>query len=205
MASRSMKAAVRRGKNRGRHRRHTLASVNSGTLMQFYSGPNREEMGLMKNRTGNTLFRNPKTGQIFTSNKHYSPEFQAFWEARYPAMKYSNRELKERGMPDEYGLIRSNPVPRGLAMRRAHDILIEEAASTPLHYRIINTPEISLDIFLNSARTRFFLFELNRVVGTVKRSEIYSQEEIAIATYNRGKRKGEKVHWAEVERFDPEV
>lgn len=175
MVNRTMQAKDLKRKRRGRHKIRSLKTVNSGpNYINTNSGPNREEMSLLKARTGNTLFRD-RHGSI-NVNRSLHPDTIAFWEARYPSMKYSKRELKERGLPDEYGIRVNNPIPRGEALRRADELLA--ASDITMHYREKKGDTYNLDIFFNAKKTKWFVLETDLDRRRIRKSGIYPSREV---------------------------
>lgn len=184
MVNRSDQAKLRRSAKRGRHSRHSDAKLKmpAGTTLNSFinsksSGPVRAEMELMKARTGNALFRT-RAGSIVINHRQ-TDEFFRYMEARYPTFRYSKTMIKEMGLPDEYGVIRNNPVPRGLVFRKADELLKE--TDITMHFRLVAKPDHSIDLFFNAAKTKWFALEINRTIGLLRKSAVYSSKESIIA------------------------
>lgn len=187
---------VRRPK--GRQPRHGKLSVNGTSTQQFVKtsfGPNREITKQYHESTGNTLFRD-RAGSIHI-NQRRTPEMLAFWEARYPTMKYSRRELKERGMPDEYGIITNNPVPRGEALRLADKLLAE--TDITMHIRIVKGPSVNADLFFNAKKTKWYVLETNLDLRVIRKSGTYPYDTMARAAYI-----SKRIMWVETIIIPPE-
>jgi len=175
MVNRNIQAKDRKRKNRGKSRRHSHAKINTGTsYMNYDSGPVKEEIKLYHQRTGNSLFRD-RQGSIHV-NQTQTAEFRAYWESRFPSMKYSAREIKERGLPDEYRIIRTNPIPRGEALRKMEEIMKE--TDMTMHYRFKRGPSLNVDIFFNAKKTKFYAVETDLDRHWIRTSEIYGYAEI---------------------------
>lgn len=162
----------RRGKSRRWGKKSSMGSPQY--INSTVSSPNKEGMAILQAATGNTLHRN-RAGSIFV-NRSLHPDTIAFWEARYPSMKYSKREIKERGLPDEYGIIKNNPVPRGEALRRADELLKE--TDITMHYREKKGYSYNLDIFFNAKKTKWFVLETDLDRGRIRKSGIYPSREV---------------------------
>jgi hypothetical protein len=182
MVNRAIQAKDHKRKMRGKSKRHSKKVVNTGTnYMNYSSGPNKEEMGLMKARTGNTIFRD-RNGSIHV-NRSLAPDVIAFWESVYPSMKYSRKELKERGLPDEYGMICNNPVPRGEALRRADELKLLEGQNMSLRYRHKAGPTYNLDIFFNAQRNKFYILETDLDRRRIRKSNVYPNKEMLLTLF----------------------
>lgn len=180
MVNRSVQAKDFKRKNRGKSKRRAKKVLNTGSnYMNYSSGPVKDEIKLYHQRTGNSIYRDRK-GSIHV-NQTQTAEFLAFWEARFPSMKYSKRELKERGLPDEYGIITANLVPRGEALRKQAEIMKE--TDMTMHYRFKRGPALNVDIFFNAKRTKFYAVETDLDRHRIRTSEIYGYAEIIKAQY----------------------
>ncbi len=189
---------MRRNKMRGKSKPHARAVVNGSNQTEFMrlpQLPNKDIVKQYQEGTGNTLFRD-RNGSIHIRN-HRTPEMIAFWEARYPSMKYSKREMKERGMPDEYGIIRNNPVPRGEALRRADELVA--ASDITMHYRLVQSYSINVDLFFNAKKTKFYLLETNLDLRVIRKSATYNYPELIKQAYRKG-----NVFWIETIEIGPE-
>lgn len=137
-----------------------------------------------RNRSGNRLFRNPKTGQMFVVRDLLDEYFATVFRCH----EYTDAELMQIGQPNDDGWRTAEPYPLGQTKARLLELMNE--SERWLHFMVSNTPSSRIDLFFSPKKDKWMYIEVNPLTAFVQRSQIMASKALA-----EMKRKKKMLRW----------
>lgn len=140
-----------------------------------------------RNRAGNRLFRNPKTGQLFVVRDLLDEYFAAVFKCH----EYTADELMKIGQPNDEGWRDAEAYPLGQTKARLLELMNEPEKW--LHFNVSNVPSSRIDLFFSPKKDKWMYVEVNPHTAAVQVSQIMSSK--ALAEF---KRKNKLLIWRKI-------
>lgn len=139
-----------------------------------------------RNRAGNRLFRNTKTGAPFVVRDSLDEYFASVFQAT----EYTDAEIMKLGQPNDQGWRDTEPYPLGQTKARLIELM--ETPEKWQHFNVVNA-STRIDLFFSPKKDKWMYVELNPHTALCRVSQILTSK--ALAEF---KRKHSLLRWRTV-------